>query len=288
MPTTARIGIPFPAENQDPFYDAFVRMVNAIDTSLYAGREDRHLVFSGGGTFTFLVDVGSNVASLSWTGTISIAAAITGFQWGINPSSINLNDGDAVYVSITRAPLRNIAVIAVKGQQVPSTDEALLIALRRGNKIYFRNGRVMGSGQSFDVLDASSEVPPSFGEEGQALRLRTPIAITRNTAVSSVPVVAGTCQFAANDFPITPTTLTTNFRACAFATGSATGEIQLFDLTTFAPVLTYTFSSGTPSEQVSSFSMSPTAHTYEVRMRVSGGSGSVFLQWAAVEAVNAF
>ena len=53
MPTSPKMGWNFPEEDQDPFYDDFEDMVNAMDASGTAAREDRNIVLMGGGEFSF-------------------------------------------------------------------------------------------------------------------------------------------------------------------------------------------------------------------------------------------
>lgn len=156
MPITNRMAIPFPSENQDPFYEQFVGMVDALDASLYAGREDRQVVLMDGGVFTFVVDPGSGLGTLTWTSTISIAAPITGFLWFISAGSLALLEGEVFYVNIPRAPLTNVSVTARQAAQVPSSDADLLIGIRRGDRFYFRNGRGIATGETISVLEVSS------------------------------------------------------------------------------------------------------------------------------------
>jgi hypothetical protein len=505
VPNTPRCSIPFPSENQDPFYDQFVGMVEAVDSALYAEREDRQLVLAGGGSFSAVYDAPTLKLRLSWDANIRILAPITGFYWYIAPGFVDLLDGQALYVSVARAPTQNVAVLAQVGSQVPSTDANLLIAARIGGNVYFRNGRAMKDGEVFAVLDASStsagaaeykapcrvatqastdladppavvdgitlavgdrilvwqqalpaqngiyslqsigtpnvwnraldfndtspvkggslvvvtegtnadnllelatnnpivigvtainfvvmgsnlatvapaavqaadtgipgvsgkaaredhrhavstgllasiqpvssaiaaagtaatlarsdhrhnlqvdfaqggtvigsrpilnfisgvtlaDVPGSnwvtasvnsFGTSGQVIRSNIPIVLGQNTNQGTAQIV-GQYVFAASDYALTGTTVSTKFKACVYLTGGATGEVQLWDLTAGAAVASgqITFVSAAPTQLQNTVSLNSAPHTYEIRIWISAGTGSIFCQWAGIEVLN--
>jgi len=407
VPITPRISIPYPSENQDPFYEQFVGMVNALDASLYAGREDRQLVLMDGGAFHFVVDPGTNIATLSWTGTINIAAPITGFLWFIGAGSINLLEGEVFYVNLPRAPLTNVSVTAQHAAQVPSSDADTLIGIRKGTRFYFRNGRGIGDGETINVLEVSSgsggggspdfkspcrfattgnvallaggapdnigavplvvndrilvwqqgaaaengiyvvqtvgtgadgtwvrssdantdalvmagfvvvvvegaaadkmfelttndpitlgvtslafAVVNTLGTTGQAIRSNIPVVMGAATALAP-PVLAGNYSFARNDYAVTGTTVSTKFKVTAYITGGATGTVYLYDLTAVAAVAGSTIAIGspTPTEQVATVTLDPTAHMYEARFGITAGAGTLVCQWAGIEALNTF
>jgi hypothetical protein len=131
-------------------------MIEAVDAALYAGREDRQIVLMDGGVFTFNVDPGTGLGTLTWDANITIAAPITGFQWFINAGSLALLEGEVFYVNLPRAPLANVAVTAQQGAQVPSSNADMLVGIRKGNRFYFRNGHSIGTGETISVLEISS------------------------------------------------------------------------------------------------------------------------------------
>ena len=407
MPITARMRTPYPAENQDPFYEQFVGMVDAVDASLYAGREDRQVVLMDGGTFSFVIDPLTGIATLTWTGTINLAAPITGFKWFLGTGSVDLLEGEVLFVNLARAPLTSVALTAQKGSQVPSTDSDLIIGIRRGTRFYFRNGRSLEDGDTLNILevtigtgggggstdfktpcrlattgpvtlaggapdtigvtplaqndrilvwqqslgaqngiytvqtlgtgangtwvrssDANSSAlvkaglvvvvtegaqadklfelltnnpislgvtslafaaSASIGTTGQSLRSNLPIALGQNTALGTFLVI-GAYAFAKNQYTVTGTTTTTQFKALAHNTGGCSGEVLLYDLTAAAvvPGSLLTFTSALPIEQTASVTLNAASHVYEVRIRVSAGVGSVFCQWAGIEVLNTF
>jgi hypothetical protein len=142
---------PFPSEGQDPWFDAFQGLVNALDASSFAHRENDPVVLMEGG----LVSWDASTGVLDWAGTIEINASITGFRWNLPTDSINLQEGQLLYVEITRSPTDNKTVTSQISTQLPSTDTTLFLALRRNNRIYWRNGKVLNDGDSINVFEVS-------------------------------------------------------------------------------------------------------------------------------------
>ena len=143
MPNTPRMRWPFPAENTKPHYDALVSLYAQQDASGYASREDRHIIIQGGGDLEYEATTGV----LSWASNIELLAAITGFNWVLPAGQVTLDDGELFYVDLVRAPTLNRTIAATVASQVPSTDIALLIGARRGDKVYFRNGSAISDGE---------------------------------------------------------------------------------------------------------------------------------------------
>lgn len=125
---------PYPADGQEPWYESFAAMVAAFDASGFASREDRHLIVGGGGSIDW------TIPTLSWGSTIQIVAALTGFRWQIAAGSTVIEDGQVLYVVLTRGPTRNITLVPIVSNQVPSTDDALVLAVRMGTRVYLRSG----------------------------------------------------------------------------------------------------------------------------------------------------
>jgi len=150
MPNTPRMNWPYPAENQESWYEAFKTFVESMDASGFAAREDRQLILSGGNVVSW--DGASSI--LQWTGTINLVSPITGFQVQIAPATVTVQDGQVVYAVLTRAPTRNVTVAAVIAGQVPNTDTAIVLCVRVGNRLYWRNGLLFDSGESVTNLGA--------------------------------------------------------------------------------------------------------------------------------------
>jgi hypothetical protein len=142
---------PFPAEGQDPWFEALEGFFNATDQSGYASREDRHIILQGGGPISFAAS-----GVLSFGSDLEILAAITGFQWRVDgPTSVTMDDGQVLYVDLVRAPTNSLPVTPVVASQVPSSDSALILAVRRGSTIYFRNGASLLVSESLASIAAS-------------------------------------------------------------------------------------------------------------------------------------
>jgi hypothetical protein len=142
MPSTPFTGIPYPAQDQDPWYDSFVSMVTAMDSVFSATRDDRQTIFWGGGTITF--NTGSN-PNLTWSGAFNIMTG-SGFLQTINAGSIDVPDGWVVYVNLVRHPTSSKTLtVNVSSSAIPS-DTFLVLGVRSGNNFFFRNGVAIASG----------------------------------------------------------------------------------------------------------------------------------------------
>ena len=148
MTLSPRLRWPVPEENQDPWYPTFTFMVQAMDASAYASREDRHLIFLGGGDVCF--DAGTN--SLSWSAPIYILAAISGFFWTIPAGSLTIAEGQLAYMDLARAPTQNTAVELTVTTKVPNSDIALIFCIRKNDRVVFHNGVVLVAG-CFPIFD---------------------------------------------------------------------------------------------------------------------------------------
>lgn len=150
MALTSRMQFPFPDEYSDPWFDAFVTLMNALDASLYAGREDRNIILMGGGAILF--DAGA--ATLSWASDIELLAANTGYKWIITAGALTgVVSGKLLTVSLTRGPLANTVVTLSLEDHVSQTDDALVIGVVSGTHLYFRNGAVAQDGILSQVIE---------------------------------------------------------------------------------------------------------------------------------------
>lgn len=155
MPNTPRMKWPYPAENQDPWYDAFENLVTQQDASVYAAREDRHLIMAKGGLWGF--NATSGLAS--WSDTFEILSPITGFRMEFAAGSVNVADGQVIYADLTRSPTTNTYAPLLVANQVPNTDSAFVVAVRRGATLFFRHGRALEDGDIADVFVPTSVFP---------------------------------------------------------------------------------------------------------------------------------
>lgn len=160
MAISSRLSWPYPDLNEDPFYPKFVAMVTAQDATGYANREDRSILFTKGGLFSW----NSGTNSLTWSAPIQAMSTISGYHLDIPAGSATLLDGQSLYTVLTRAPVSNGALTSVIAGQIPNTDDAILLAVRNGNTLYFRNGVALpnGSSQVFDNTGANGNNISAF------------------------------------------------------------------------------------------------------------------------------
>lgn len=166
MPKTARLKIPVALENSRDWYQSYKTGLNMIDTSLYATREDRNYFLLGGGTFTFTID--GEVGTLSWTEDIILKSSITGYEWVVEATSIDLTDGQVFYVSLVRSPTANVVLTITVADKINSNDDDLVIGLFKNGFIYFRNSKTIQGGDSLVVFDDSSVPSPLIVQEDAA------------------------------------------------------------------------------------------------------------------------
>ncbi len=177
MPETSRIKWPFPREFEDPWYDTFVTFIEAVDASMYTTREDRSSLLMGGGTVSF--NITGFDGALSWTQAISLLSPIAGLLINFEPTTVTLLDGEMLYANVTRYPLNSLSSMLLKARSVPNTDDALLMAIRRGTRVYWRNGRVISNGESLPLFESNG------GGAGASLGSATPQTVTAGAAGSA-------------------------------------------------------------------------------------------------------
>lgn len=151
MPFSTRMKWPFPREGQDPWFDPFNSMVQAMDTSGFASRENDAIALMNGGILAF----NSSTGLVSWDGTIEVLAGLSGFVWQIAPSQISLQEGDVLFIDAPRAPTGNVVLSPKKASRVPNTDRAIFLAVRRGGVVFWRNGKVLVDGESIKLFEVS-------------------------------------------------------------------------------------------------------------------------------------
>ena len=151
MPFTPRMRWPFPEEGQDPWYDALRSFADFQDASAYAAREDRHVLLMEGGTVTWTAASGI----VTWSDPIEVLAAITGFRWSIPAGSLTLEDGEMGYLQLVRAPTKDLNLEFRVSRQTPPSDQALLMCIRRGTKVYWRDGYVLNDGDTVLLFSSS-------------------------------------------------------------------------------------------------------------------------------------
>lgn len=154
MAETTRAKLPYPNDGQDPWYTYFEQFCQAVDAAVYAGWEDRGYMVCGGGQVSW--DAGTG--ELTWDESIEVTSSIVGFLFQFAASTVTLADGEFLYFQTVRAPTNNKTATFVVGTHVPasgseSTKDSIPFAFRRGSVVYFRNGKVIGDGQSLRIFE---------------------------------------------------------------------------------------------------------------------------------------
>lgn len=144
---------PVPSLNQDPWFDAFLALVNAQDASSIATAENDQTFVMGGGEFTF--DSGSGM--VAWDDTLEITSPMTGFLHRIVAANVTVQDGEFAYCSLARNLVANETItVSVAGIRPPSVsiENFFILGIRRGDKFYARNGEVLDAGTPQDLFEA--------------------------------------------------------------------------------------------------------------------------------------
>ena len=148
MPNSNKMLWPYPNKDTDPWFDIFESMVTAMDSSGYASREDRNIIFGGGGDVHW--DAGTSI--LTWAADIVAYSMISGFKLSIPAGSISVADGDVIYINVTRYPVTSATIAATTATNVPNTDSAMALAVRVGTTIYWRWGSKIETGETLNLF----------------------------------------------------------------------------------------------------------------------------------------
>lgn len=139
-----RMKWPFPEEDDDPWFEVYQDQIRAMDASAFAAREDRNLIFTGGGLISW--DAGG--PGLTWTQNFQLLSPTTGFFSRILPNTLDPADGQMIRFTIVRAPGSNRNVNAEVSNVVQATNDSYILGIRIGTAFFFRNG--------FAILDGVS------------------------------------------------------------------------------------------------------------------------------------
>jgi hypothetical protein len=146
---TQRMAITYPDEFQDPWFQAFVDFVNALDGHHFASFEDRNLFFTKGGSFSWL----ASTEVLDWSADLVLVSPSTGIISTLPAGSVSLADGQFMAVDLTRGPTSPVTLSASSVSNLTPSDSPIVICVRNGTKLYFRNGAVLDDGESVQVFD---------------------------------------------------------------------------------------------------------------------------------------
>lgn len=173
MPNTNKMQWPFPAKDSDPWFEFFEQMTIAMDSSGYAAREDRQIIMGGGGDVTF--DAGSD--ELSWTDPLDFYSLISGFKISVPAGTVSLNDGEVLYLNLTRSPTQNLGVSTAAANQVPNTDDAMALAVRVAGAVYWRHGSRVNSGETVNIFGV-----PGTQDQGDTYERHATFGVSNGTS----------------------------------------------------------------------------------------------------------
>lgn len=263
MTNTNKMLWPFPSKDSDPWFDGFESMTAAMDASAYSSREDRSILIDGGGTVSFTASTGS----LTWSSAIVFLSPIAGFKLSLPAGAATLLDGQCLYVNLTRSPTGNISLAGLVAGSVPNTDSAMLLAIRDGSAVYFRNGAQIQDGQSKTLF--------SSGGLATGTKLFDVVKMgTRESHNSTTPLVVGGDAFDPTIYDRSGFTKTMVFRAVA-ANGDVglSNTVKLYNVTDSDLIATLTFTSTTTTKMEAVLTqgtgagqVDPSEKIYEVRI----------------------
>lgn len=261
MPNSRRMVWPYPSLNADPWYDTFESMVTAMDSSSYANREDRGIFLAKGGSFSFNASTGI----LSWDDVLEMHSPVTGYRNYLPSGSVTILDGQFFYVNLTRWPLTNVSLSPFAAGSVPNTDDAYVLAARRGDDIYFRSGVKLSDGETKGLFSGG------FGAAGQKL-ISSAWITGRDSHDSDTPKTVGAFAFNPTEYQVTGTNTLLFFRAVA-ANGytGITTHVKLRNATDGEDVAELSFTSTSVSKDEASLVVGagsglikPSERVYEV------------------------
>lgn len=275
MARTARNNWPYPNNDQANYFTAFKNFVNAVDAAFFTTREDKNFVLFGGGVVSFNATSGE----LTWSSALQGVSATSGFHWYIPEvaagGTATLQDGEFLFVELTRNPQLAVEVPVSVGSQIDPNDDCLVLAQRLGSAVIWRNGAIIGNGQSIVLFG-----PRTFT---QVVEIPGIVGFASTDSVTFVGL--GALKFDPSlYFPGgAGVTLTIKFEAFLSTTDAGTplpAELRLYDLTNGAPIANSVISSSSLTTQhVESPALEvgvdlPDAATvYEVQLRIDDTLG---------------
>jgi hypothetical protein len=200
---------PFPNKDSDPWFEMFESMVTAMDSSGYAAREDRNIIFGGGGD----VNWDSGTSTLTWTQPIVAYSMIAGFRLSIAAGSIVVADTQVLYITLTRNPINNASLTVVPAGSVPNSNDAMAIAVRVGTTLYFRWGSKIETGETLNLFGVPGSASAADTYEREAT-FGVPIGASLDEATLGRILVQGSLigLSAEITLPVTGGTVTVNVK----------------------------------------------------------------------------
>lgn len=152
MPQTTRLGIPYPADGQSPWYASFKAFIDGVDAYLFSATEDRNLLVIGGGTLSW------SDGAFSWSDPIVFVTPSTGKLQTLEAGSISLIDGQMMLVSLTRGATVSVALTSSIATYATAGASILVFAFCLDGVLHLRTGQSATDGDSFTLSSGVSSV----------------------------------------------------------------------------------------------------------------------------------
>jgi hypothetical protein len=143
------MSVPYPLEFEDPWFATFQAFVSGVDSHLFASFEDRNLFVMKGGTF----DWDATTNTLQWDDDIEFSTPTTGLLQTLAAGTIEIANGEMWSVDLTRGASDVVTLSDSVATQLDPSDAVVALAIRLGDKLYFRNGRVLDDDGSDDIFE---------------------------------------------------------------------------------------------------------------------------------------
>lgn len=140
MPNTNRMGWTYPTEYQVPYYNLIETFYSNIDLSVYALREDNHLVLTNSTPAGVTLSDAPSIDTFAWTADFILLNMLTGGTITISAGSIILEDGKILAIDVSRPITGNSVKTFSVENTIGSDENKIWIAVRRGTLVYLRNG----------------------------------------------------------------------------------------------------------------------------------------------------
>jgi hypothetical protein len=153
---TPRMSWVYPTADTDPWFDTFVSMLLGIDADGFAAREDRNLILISEATFSW------TGGTLTWDDDIVFMHPHTGKLGVLAAGSASLpTAGQMLVVELSRASTVNYTLTASVLSRLDNTADELVLCVRYGDVLYWRNGSVFDDGFSGPIGGSGGTSLPS-------------------------------------------------------------------------------------------------------------------------------
>lgn len=149
MALVPRLNLQYPDENDNPFFEKIKSFFEGLDSHIFANMADRNTVLLGGGG----VLLNSTTGVLSWSSDLLLVDAVSGYSIRIVAANATLADGEMLYVDTARVLSEEAIATAEVATSVGVGAGKILLALREGNTVVFRNGAVLGPDQTTNLIE---------------------------------------------------------------------------------------------------------------------------------------